>query len=375
MLLDDVKNDFIVETHEIIYTKNPSNIKGSREAVNFKNATLIGNPNYNMNINYRNSKERIGGIGVKWGPLAFIENPKFIIESVIPNYPADRGGIKTGDTLVKINGLNIESIKNIVEINKLLKGPIESKVIVSVSNTNGIRDIELIREDLSHRNKMLPCDNLPNTGIEVNKIENILKNKLGLVVDKFTNEYATEELVKSINNMDIIHIATHSFFLNRETQIAEYDYTPVNGVYAINYYGNTFFDNGLLFSGVNNFNLDYYDGSKENGFLYSCEISNLNWENTELVVLSSCESGMGLHGTYSSNSGLIGSLQKAGVKNVIASLWSVDDKVTQEFMVEFYNNISQKKSISESLRLAKLAIKKNYPAPYYWAPFILYSLN
>jgi hypothetical protein len=375
MLLDKSKNDFFVESREIVYIKDPYKIKGNSEKIDFKNATLIGDPNYNMNINYMSSKERIGGIGVKWNSSAFEENPVYIIENVIPNYPAQKGGIISGDTLVKINGTNVENIKKIVEINNLLKGPIGSKVMVTIRNSRGTKEIELIRKDLSLQNKMSPVDNLPNTAIEVNKIENILVDKMSLVVNKFINDNATEENVKSIKDMDIIHIATHSFFLNRESDIAEYDYTPANGVYAFNYYGNSFFDNGLVFSGVNNFNLDYYNGSKENGFLYSCEISNLSWDNTELVVLSSCESGMGLQGVYSSNKGLIGALQKAGVKNVIASLWNVDDKVTQEFMVEFYSYLAQNKSISESLRLAKLTIKKNHPEPYYWAPFVLYTLN
>ena len=374
LLFDELKNNFLIESHEIVYVKNPYNIKGSSENVNFKNAILLGNPNYNMKINYSNSEERIGGIGVKLSPLAFVENPKFIFESVIPNYPADIAGILPGDRLIKINGLNIESVKDISEIIKQLKGPVETKVLVTVSNLKGERNVELLRKDLNIQYR-IAFDNLPNTDIEVNKIENILTNKMGLVVDKFTNNFATEEKVKSINNADIIHIATHSFFLDRDTKITNYNYTPVNGVYATNYYGNTFFDNGMVFSGVNNFDLEYYNGSKENGFLYSCEIGNLNWENTELVVLSSCESGMGLQGAYSSNSGLIGALQKAGVKNVIASLWRVDDKVTQEFMVDFYSNLSQNKSISKSLWLAKLAIKKNHPEPYYWAPFVLYSLN
>ena len=375
VLFNESKNNFFIETHEVVYVKNTFNIKASSEKLDFKNATLIGNPNYNMKINYSNSEERIGGIGVKWSPLAFVENPKFIFEGVIPNYPADMAGILPGDRLIKINGLNIESAKDIDEITKLLKGPVGTKVLITIGNLEGERNIELIRKDLNLHDRIPPFDKLPNTDIEVNKIESVLTNNMGLVVEKFTNDFATEEKVKSINNVDIIHIATHSFFLDRDTEIAKYNYTPVNGVYAINYYGNMFFDNGIVFSGVNNFDLEYYNGSKENGFLYSCEIGNLNWENTELVVLSSCESGMGLQGAYSSNSGLIGALQKAGVKNVIASLWKVDDKVTQEFMVNFYSNLAQDKSISESLWRAKLAIKKMHPEPYYWAPFVLYSLN
>ncbi len=375
VLFNESKNNFFIETHEVVYVKNTFNIKASSEKLDFKNAILIGNPNYNMKINYSNSEERIGGIGVKWSPLAFVENPKFIFEGVIPNYPADMAGILPGDRLIKINGLNIESAKDIDEINKLIKGPVGTKVLITIGNLEGERNIELIRKDLNLHDRIPPFDKLPNTDIEVNKIESVLTNNMGLVVEKFTNDFATEEKVKSINNVDIIHIATHSFFLDRDTEIAKYNYTPVNGVYAINYYGNVFFDNGIVFSGVNNFDLEYYNGSKENGFLYSCEIGNLNWENTELVVLSSCESGMGLQGAYSSNSGLIGALQKAGVKNVIASLWKVDDKVTQEFMVNFYGNLAEDKSISESLWRAKLAIKKMHPEPYYWAPFVLYSLN
>jgi CHAT domain-containing protein len=375
LLVTGPKNDFLIETHEVVYVKSIKNINNDLKDVKFKNATLIGNPNYNSTIDYLNFEEPIGGIGVKWSPLAFLDTPKFIFESLVPNYPAVNAGLLPGDTLIKVNGFSVESANDISQVNDRLKGLAGSKVSITIGGSRGRRDIELVRKDLSLQELMTPFDKLPYTNDEVNKIEYILKNKLGVEVENFTSDFATEERVKSISHSDIIHLATHSFFVNRDKDIVKYDYTPINGVYAKNYYGNTFFDNGLVFSGVNNFKLDNYNGSKENGILYSCEIGNLVWDETDLVVLSSCESGLGLNGVYSSSSGLISALQKAGVKNVIASLWKVNDKVTQEFMVEFYNNLAAHKTISSSLRSAKLAIKKIHPEPYYWAPFVLYSLN
>lgn len=375
LLITGPKNDFLIETHEVVYVKSIKNINNDLKDVKFKNATLIGNPNYNSTIDYLNFEEPIGGIGVKWSPLAFLDTPKFIFESLVPNYPAVNAGLLPGDTLIKVNGFSVESANDISQVNDRLKGLAGSKVSITIGGSRGRRDIELVRKDLSLQELMTPFDKLPYTNEEVNKIEYILRNKLGVEVENFTSDFATEERVKSISHSDIIHLATHSFFVNRDKDIVKYDYTPINGVYAKNYYGNTFFDNGLVFSGVNNFKLDNYNGLKENGILYSCEIGNLVWDETDLVVLSSCESGLGLNGVYSSSSGLISALQKAGVKNVISSLWKVNDKVTQEFMVEFYNNLAAHKTISSSLRSAKLAIKKIHPEPYYWAPFVLYSLN
>ena len=375
LLLIGQNNDFLVETNEIVYVKNIQNINNDLNEVKFKNATLIGNPNYNSSIDYLNTIQKIGGIGVKWSTMAFLDKPKFIFENLVPNYPAINAGIIPGDTLLRVNDFNVESANNIDQVNDQLKGLVGSKVSITIGSSNGRRDLVLIRKDLSLKSLMTPFDKLPYTNEEVNKIEYILKNKLNVEVEKLTSDFATEEKVKSITDMDIIHIATHSFFVNRDKDILKYDYTPINGVYARNYYGNAFFDNGLVFSGVNNFNLEYYNGSKENGILYSCELGNLSWDETDLVVLSSCESGLGLNGVYSSSSGLISALQQAGVKNVIASLWKVDDKVTQEFMVEFYKNLATNKTISSALRSAKLTIKKIHPYPYYWAPFVLYSLN
>jgi len=54
---------------------------------------------------------------------------------------------------------------------------------------------------------------------------------------------------------------------------------------------------------------------------------------------------------------------------VIASLWSAEDKTTQEIMVQFYKNIKQGMSKSEALRQAKLSQIDSHP--FFWSPFVL----
>jgi CHAT domain-containing protein len=218
-------------------------------------------------------------------------------------------------------------------------------------------------------------NNLPGTLKEVNDIKAILSKQTNIIIKSFQGEFATEENLKNNLNTDILHIATHSFFINRELQINKYDLTPFNGVFTNSYYGNQYFDNGLVFSGVNNLRLECYNGSHDNGFLYAGEIENLNMSQVKLVVLSSCETGLANESLFQTTRGLINSLEKAGVQNAIVSLWKVDDKVTQEFMVQFYKNLFYETSISNALRKTKLDIKKLHPEPYYWAPFVLYQLN
>lgn len=57
--------------------------------------------------------------------------------------------------------------------------------------------------------------------------------------------------------------------------------------------------------------------------------------------------------------GLQRAFHMAGAHSVIASLWKVDDQVTQELMKRFYHNLWQKKMGKlEALRQAQLSILK-----------------
>jgi CHAT domain-containing protein/Tfp pilus assembly protein PilF len=119
------------------------------------------------------------------------------------------------------------------------------------------------------------------------------------------------------------------------------------------------------------------------GVLQMHEIWNLNL-NAELVVLSACQSGLG---KLVSGEGMISLMRAffyAGAKNVVVSLWNVDDKSTADLMKAFYVHMKNGKGQSESLRQAKLDMIRSaksgsgyaaYKDPYYWAPFVLIGVG
>lgn len=102
----------------------------------------------------------------------------------------------------------------------------------------------------------------------------------------------------------------------------------------------------------------------------SYEIAQLNLSNTNLAVLSACETVLeDLNG----NEGVIGlqrAFKLAGLKQIIMSLWQIPDKQTAELMSSFYHNWLNGQLPREALRSAQLIMKTKYP-PYNWAGFVL----
>ena len=115
---------------------------------------------------------------------------------------------------------------------------------------------------------------------------------------------------------------------------------------------------------------NFYDPEND-GFLEASEIVQLKL-NSDLVVLSSCSSGLG---KIDESEGIIGMTKAffdAGTKSIIVSLWEVNDKYTSKLMTMFYQKLSEGFDKSEALRQAKVEfIKTQSPNPYFWAAFVL----
>jgi CHAT domain-containing protein len=69
--------------------------------------------------------------------------------------------------------------------------------------------------------------------------------------------------------------------------------------------------------------------------------------------------------------GLAGGFLYAGTPSLVVSLWTVNDRSTSQLMRSFYEGLLHNSSKSHALRNAMLEVKKDFPHPYYWAPFIL----
>jgi CHAT domain-containing protein len=96
---------------------------------------------------------------------------------------------------------------------------------------------------------------------------------------------------------------------------------------------------------------------------------------TELVVLSACEAGVGADGMEYAT--LARAFTQVGVPTVVASLWKVDDEATSELMVLFYKNIEAGEDWVTALTNAQLSLIKSdnvgYQHPSKWSPFIMYG--
>jgi len=90
-----------------------------------------------------------------------------------------------------------------------------------------------------------------------------------------------------------------------------------------------------------------------------------------LVTLSACESGR--NEVYAGDEliGLTRAFLGAGTATLVASLWLVQDETTAELMEKWYEYLREGVGRAAALREAQLALKDNFPHPYYWAPFVL----
>ncbi len=208
---------------------------------------------------------------------------------------------------------------------------------------------------------------LPATKIEIEKITSILK-KNGWNVLSYSQSEATEKNFKNEKSPRVLHIATHGYFF--EDIPLDTTSNSFFGMDRDQMIQDPMLRSGLLFTGANG-TLRGETSIGENGLLSAAEASLLDLKETELVVLSACETGKGEVKNGEGVYGLRKSIADAGAKNIIMSLWKVDDKVTQEFMSTFYENWLSGTTIREAFTKTQHFIKDKYPQPYYWGAFVL----
>jgi len=131
-------------------------------------------------------------------------------------------------------------------------------------------------------------------------------------------------------------------------------------------------ENPLLRSGLALAGANRRTGQDDDGILTALEASGLNLWGTKLVVLSACDTGVGMVRTGEGVNGLRRALVLAGSETQVMSLWPVNDYATQSLMKAYYAGLKQGQGRGEALRSVKLEMmrRKGMEHPFYWASFI-----
>jgi CHAT domain-containing protein/protein involved in temperature-dependent protein secretion len=256
----------------------------------------------------------------------------------------------------------------------------ESSPDIAINSNTNFDDLAARRgPDFPQHDSTLRGDNwnyLRWTEVEISAAAEIMTNK-GMVVTLKKGAEATEESFKSIGAGGppprVLHVATHGFFFPDPKESTPGERQAV-GEKTFKVSENPMIRSGLVLAGGNH---AWKTGKPlrpdlEDGILTAYEISQMNLSNTELVVLSACETGLGdlvgNEGVY----GLQRAFKIAGVRYLIMSLWQVPDFQTQVFMSAFYKHwLSESKSVPEAFRATQSELKAKYGEAFKWAGFVL----
>ncbi len=208
---------------------------------------------------------------------------------------------------------------------------------------------------------------LPGTKVEVEEIAKALNAK-NWKINTFTQQFASEKNLRLVKDPLVLHIATHGFYLKD----IESDDKLFLGFESGTMRANSLLRSGIILAGAGPATQDSTNRDSENdGILTADEATLLNLNNTDLVVLSACQTGLGDEMGTEGVAGLQRSFTIAGARHIIMSLWPVDDKATQLLMTEFYKSYSLKQDVAAAFKQAQLAVRQKYKHPYFWAAFVL----
>jgi CHAT domain-containing protein/Flp pilus assembly protein TadD len=175
---------------------------------------------------------------------------------------------------------------------------------------------------------------------------------------------STSRVLAELPRATWAHLATHGFFADAKFRSAlQLD----EDLFAGGEFGsglppgarNPLVLSGLVLAGANRplpKNLEERL-TDDHGILTAETIAGLPLHHLKLAVLSACETGLGKVAGGEGVFGLQRAFHLAGCKNVVASLWKVDDQATVALMALFYDKLwRQKKPPLEALREAQLTL-------------------
>jgi CHAT domain-containing protein/predicted negative regulator of RcsB-dependent stress response len=203
---------------------------------------------------------------------------------------------------------------------------------------------------------------LPGAEKEITELNTLLtsSDKTSLVLLKNS---ITEDTMKSIKSPKVLHIATHGYF--RESS--------AKGINEDDIATHPLLNSGLMLLGSGDIvdNPDNKYVNQKDGILTAYEAMDLPLDNTDIVILSACETGRGEVQVGEGVYGLQRAFLIAGAKAIVISLFKVNDEVTQKLMLSFYGKWLKTGDKRQAFLDAKKEIKQKYKVPLYWGAFIM----
>lgn len=245
-----------------------------------------------------------------------------------------------------------------------LQYDLEASAMAAEAKKYELPDWLVLRGDIARGDSVFR--DLQGSRDEIAKIESILK-RCKWQVTPYTGKNGTEESFLAMHGKSprVLHLATHGFY---------YTSDKAERVNYLKGYTDAMSLSGLVLSGGN----AAWQGKKLpegvlGGIITANDIARMDLSDTDMVVLSACKSGQG-KATSEGLYGLQRAFKKAGVGTIVMSLWNVNDKVTSEFMVAFYERLADKANVwnqRKAFEEAKEIIRKKHSDPYYWAAFVM----
>lgn len=209
------------------------------------------------------------------------------------------------------------------------------------------RVVEALEESPSH-----PIVPLPGTGIEAKAVGSLLGVAPWLGAD------ALKARVLAVRSPRVLHLATHGF-LQAGAGIDARLYAAMGRGPAD---ANPLLASGLLLAGAG-WKAGRFQPPEEagDGILTAFEAAAMDLRGTRLVVLSACETGLGIQRRGDGLLGLRRSFLVAGARALVSSLWKVPDVATAELMTAFYTRLAKGDACGVALAEAQREMRWRYP--------------
>jgi len=220
---------------------------------------------------------------------------------------------------------------------------------------------------------------LPGTRREVYDIFHFMGDENSVL---YTGIDANETVLMNSVIPQMLHIATHGFFLEtqnrynsnslKESEFQVRNFWQKRGLCI----ENPLIRSGIALAGAN-VSLKRSDKNCSEGIVTAEKILAIDLKNTEMVVLSACETGLGEVKNGEGFFGLRRAFMQAGAKSIIMSMWRIPDDETRDIMVSFYGNIiknkmNRSKALRQAVLMTKSRIQKKYghTHPLFWGGFV-----